>query len=82
MIAHTVEIAFCLPGGKALQDYSKEELAEGMDLELRKFDAWFRQQGNHRLIGLERAILKTYIAWKTLYAETDVDPQAGGRDHG
>jgi len=82
MIARTVEISFGLPGGKALQDYSKEELAEGMDLELRGFEAWFKKQGNHGLIGPERAILKTYLAWKTLYAEDIVDPQAGGRDHG
>jgi len=82
MIACTVEIAFGLPGGKALQDFSKEELAAGMDFELRAFEAWFQKQGNDGLIGPERAILKTYLAWKTLYATTDVDSQAGERDHG
>lgn len=82
MIACTVEITFGLPGGKALKDHSKEELAAGMDFELRAFEEWFQQQGNHGLIGPEKAILKTYLAWKTLYATNDVDSTAGGRDHG
>jgi len=82
MIACTVEIVFELPGGKALRDHTNEELSKGMDHELDGFEKWFRRQGNDNLIGPERAILKTYLAWKTLYAENDTDPQAGERDHG
>lgn len=65
MIACTVEIKLSLPGGRGLESYSKEELARGMDFEVREFEEWFRKQGNSPLIGHERAILKTYIAWKT-----------------
>jgi hypothetical protein len=82
MIVLQTEIKFGLPEDKELRAYKDEEIAEGMDLELGEFQRWFMSKGNGALIGPERAILKTYLAWKALYAETDVDPQAGGRDDG
>jgi hypothetical protein len=82
MIALQTEIKFDLPEDKELRSFSNEEIATGMDLELREFERWFKSKGNGALIGPERSILKTYLAWKALYAETDVDPQAGGWSHG
>jgi hypothetical protein len=82
MIALQTEIKFGLPGGKSLASFSREELAAGMDTELGNFERFFVSQGNGKLIGPERAILKTYLAWKALYEETDVDSQTGERDHG
>jgi hypothetical protein len=70
MIACTVEIRLGLPGGRGLESFNKEELAGGMDLEVGEFEAWFRKQGNSPLIGQERAILKTYFAWKTGCAQS------------
>jgi len=63
-----------LPDGKTLKDASREEVAAGMDPELSAFQNWFMEQGNHALIGPERSILKTYIAWKVLYEDRNVGP--------
>jgi len=58
------------------------ELAAAMDVELEAFDRWFRSQGNQPLARLERSILKTYLAWKLLHEEDDVDSTDGGRSDG
>lgn len=75
MIASKVEIHLGLPGGKAVRDHSNEEIATGMDMELGRFEEWFKSKGNESLVPIERSILKTFLAWKLLYEEGDVDPQ-------
>lgn len=42
----------------------KEALEEGVDQEIQEFDAWFQSLGNSPLVKGERAIIKTYLAWK------------------
>jgi len=56
----------------------KEAVASAMDSELNRFQAWFIQQGNDNLMRLERAILKTYLAWKLLYEHPPKSPNADG----
>jgi hypothetical protein len=63
-----------LPDGKTTRNATREEIAAGMDAELSVFQDWFMQQGNHALIGPERSILKSYLAWKVLYENRDVGP--------
>lgn len=63
-----------LPDGKTVRTASNEEIAAGMDPELATFQEWFQEQGNGPLIGPERSILKTYLAWKVLYENRDVGP--------
>lgn len=82
MLTLQTEIRLDLDDSQELRAYSNEEIAKGMDLEIGEFESWFRRKGNSPLIGQERSIIKTYLAWKALYAETDVDPTAGGRDDG
>jgi len=43
----------------------KEKLEEAVDAELASFDTWFQATlGNGPLVNSERAIVKTYLAWK------------------
>lgn len=39
-------------------------LARIMEPEIQEFDRWFQQQSNSPMIGVEKAILRTYLAWK------------------
>lgn len=73
-LAHVVTINLDL-GKKTLRNSTNEEVASAMDLELGNFQAWFQGQGNGPLIGVERSILKTYLAWKLLYENAGQDPQ-------
>lgn len=41
------------------------ELKKEVDEDLARFDVWFQKQGNDPLTGAERAILATYLWWKT-----------------
>lgn len=45
------------PGGEA----QKVEV----DLDIQEFDKWFQAQGNEPLVRSEKAILSTYVYWKT-----------------
>ena len=67
MSTHDIKIDISLD--KPLKQSSNEELALGLDAELNKFTGWFRSKGNEPLIKIERAIVKTYLAWKLLYEE-------------
>lgn len=73
-LAHVVTIRVDL-GEKTLRNASNEEVAAGMDTELEAFQEWFRSKGNGSLIGVERSILKTYLAWKLIYENEGQDPQ-------
>jgi hypothetical protein len=42
----------------------RETLEGAVDDELKKFDEWFQGLGNDPLVKGERAIIKTYLAWK------------------
>lgn len=47
------------------------EVGAALDFEIDKFQKWFSEQNNDGLIQVERAILKTYLAWKLLYESLD-----------
>ena len=70
---HDIQIKLDLPEGKHLIDASDAELASAIDAELEVFQAWFRAQSNEPLVGFERSLLRTYLAWKLKYEEDDVD---------
>lgn len=72
--AHVVTINLDL-GGKTINKSDNDEIAKGMDTELGLFQSWFRAQGNQSLLGVERSILKTYLAWKLLYEKSGQDSQ-------
>jgi len=43
----------------------REKLEEEVDVELASFDTWFQATlNNGPLVNSERAIVKTYLAWK------------------
>ena len=77
-----IKIKLDLDPDKELRQFSNEELAVGMDQELAEFSRWFQSKGNQGLAGIERSILKMYLAWKVVYAEIDQPAQATGDDHG
>ena len=83
MSKHQVMIGLDLPEGTDQPHAcSNEELATAMKPEVQRFDQWFRRQGNEQLTGIERSILRTYLAWKFLYEKGDLDSPAGGRTDG
>lgn len=73
-LAHVVTIRLDLDG-KTIDKADNEEIAAGMDTELAAFQKWFSSKGNHTLLGMERSILKTYLAWKLIYENEGQDPQ-------
>ena len=66
---HGVKVKLDLPDGTDLPGVKGPELAKGMDAEVDAFEQWFAGQGNAPLVNVERAIIKTYIAWKLRYEE-------------
>jgi hypothetical protein len=69
-----VQIKLDLPeDSKFMSEVSAQDLAKSMDAELELFEQWFEEQGNNPLVGVERAILKTYLAWKLRYEDGFVD---------
>lgn len=56
-----------LPDDKPIEACSHAAVGKGMDAELSKFENWFIKTDNSPLISSERAILKTYLAWKLLF---------------
>lgn len=75
MIERAISVRLDLPGDKEIKQHSNEEIGPAMDVEIKAFQEWFASQGNDRLVGAERAILKTYLAWKLLYEEGRPDDQ-------
>lgn len=70
MSSYQVAIDLDLPEGvEKPHACGDEEFAKAMVSEVEKFDEWFRGKGNQPLIGAERSILRTYLAWKFLYEE-------------
>lgn len=53
-----------------------EALESAVDADIQAFEAWFSSLGNDPLTKGERAILKTYLWWKTKGAADGT--QAGG----
>lgn len=68
-----VQIKLDLPGDPVISGVADQDLAKSMDAELSLFEQWFKEQGNNPLVGVERAILKTYLAWKLRYEGGFVD---------
>lgn len=70
-----VQIKLDLPeDSKFISEVADRDLAKSMDAELGLFERWFREQGNNSpLVGIEMAILKTYLAWKLKYEGGFVD---------
>ncbi len=63
-----------LPEGKHLADASDEELALAINAEIGVFEMWFRAQSNEPLVGFERSLLRTFLAWKLKYEDTSDMP--------
>jgi hypothetical protein len=69
-----VQIKLDIPeDSKFISEVADRDLAKSMDAELGPFEQWFRKQGNSPLVGVEHAILKTYLAWKLRYEGGFVD---------
>ena len=87
-----VEIGFDLPAEQELLDRVQGAVAESqhaeigslVEPEIDEFEKWFvTQAGNTPLMGVERAILKTYLGWKVLRAaKADRSPSDPGRPDG
>jgi hypothetical protein len=69
MTEHNLKIELDLP--KDIAQCTPSELAVAMDQELGLFQKWFVSQQNAPLMKVERSILKTYLAWKLLYAKKE-----------
>lgn len=84
MARYMIEVEIDLPDCDQadLPSVPPNELGAAMDADLRPFEQWFRGQGNGPLVGAERAILKSYLAWKLLHETAGVDTEAGGGDVG
>lgn len=72
---HVITIPLDLPGGKTVRQSTNEEVGSAMDQEIKRFQDWFLSQGNDPLVRSERAMLKTYMAFKLLYENADDDDQ-------
>jgi len=71
-----IQIKLDLPDdSKFMSEVSAQDLSAAMDSEIELFEKWFMGCGNAPLVGVERAILKTYFAWKLRYADDVVDPK-------
>lgn len=66
---HDVQVKLDLPKETTLQGADGPELAKGMESEIDSFETWFEEQGNAPLVNVERAIIRTYLAWKLRYEE-------------
>lgn len=65
-----------------LREQDHRVVGSAMDKEVEAFSNWFRSQGNGPLVPAERAILKTYLAWKLIYEEDVVEAENKGRGDG
>jgi hypothetical protein len=72
---HDLKIKLDLPDEANVDEVEDQKLAEAMDVELHSFEQWFRGKGNDPLVGVERAILKTYLAWKLRYEAAEGSKQ-------
>ena len=70
---HSVQIKLDFPGDPVISGVSDQDLAKSMDVELKSFEEWFMSKGNSPLVGVEKAVLKTYLAWKLRYEGGFVD---------
>ena len=61
---HDIQIQLKLPEDVTLSNVTGPELATAMDLEIDGVEKWFKEQGNAPLVGVEKSILKTFLAWK------------------
>lgn len=71
-----IAINLDLPVESDVKTVPDQELASAMDVEIKAFEEWFRTKGNDPLVGAERAILKTFLAWKLRYEEGLLDHPA------
>jgi hypothetical protein len=72
---HDIQIKLALPEGKDLVDVSDAELATALNAEIDTFEIWFKAQGNEPLVGFERSLLRTFLAWKSRYEENGTDTE-------
>ena len=66
---HDIQVKLTLPEGLPLVEATDEDLAEAMETEIGAFEAWFEDQDNAPLVGIERAIVRTFLAWKVRFEE-------------
>jgi len=72
---HNIKIKLSLPEDLALVAVPDLDLAAAMDSEIGEFEAWFKSIGNGSLVGIERSILRTFLAWKLRYEAVIVDSE-------
>lgn len=67
----TLQISLMLPDGKEPKQCTRAELSIAMDAELNAFDRHMQSslRDQDPLVPSEKALLKTYLAWKILHAE-------------
>ena len=73
---YLIEVTLPLPDGRMTpQDCNNAELAAAMNQELDDFNQHMRTlPGQDQLVPAERALLKTYLAWKILRAKNGNHP--------
>lgn len=71
-----IEIKLPLPENTDLSKLPDQNLAAAMDTEIDRFEKWFESKGNNNpLVGVERSIIRTFLAWKLKYEESVVDSE-------
>lgn len=70
-----IRIKLDYPDGKPLGEASDTELIKAITTEINAFETWFKAQSNAPLVGVERSLLRTFLAWKLKYEEVDVDTE-------
>jgi hypothetical protein len=70
-IKQAIEINLALPDGRqTAKECNNAELAAAMNAEVDAFSRHMVGMEQDRLVPVERTLLKTYLAWKILHAQT------------
>lgn len=67
----TINVALDMPENTTFEALRPMDLGRALDAEVALFEHWFKLQGNEPLVMAERAILKTYLAWKLKFEGKD-----------
>lgn len=74
-MTHVITVPLDLPEGKTIRQCDNRVVGDAMDPELDRFQQWLMSQGNDPLVRSEKAMLKTYLAYKLIYENADDDGQ-------
>lgn len=70
-----IKIKLPIPEDSDLSELPNQDLAAALDTEIARFETWFESKGNNPLVGVERSIIRTFLAWKLKYEESVVDSE-------